>query len=98
MYRASGHRRLPGSHRRFPVQVLFTVRAHADESTIMNAEPVSMSEPTARLGRIAILWRGDEAARRSATLDTSRFKAVFAALADMGVDAEPVVYEDDILD
>jgi hypothetical protein len=64
----------------------------------MNAEPFSMSEPTARLGRIAILWRGDEAARRSATPETSRFKAVFAALADVGVDAEPVIYEDDVLD
>ena len=64
----------------------------------MNAEPFSMSEPTSRLGRVAILWRGDEAARRSATPETSRFKAVFAALADVGVDAEPVVYEDDVLD
>src|SRR5437868_14193658 len=59
---------------------------------------LSMSEPTARLGRVAILWRGDEAARRIATPETSRFKAVFAALADVGVDAEPVVYEDDVLD
>src|SRR5262249_42885517 len=49
-------------------------------------------------GRIAILWRGDEATRRSATPETSRFKAVFAALADVGVEAEPVVYEDDVLD
>ena len=57
-----------------------------------------MSEPTARLGRIAILSRGDEAARRSATPETSRFKAVFAALADVGVETEPVVYEDDVLD
>ena len=57
-----------------------------------------MFEPTARLGRIAILWRGDEAARRSASPETSRFKAVFAALAKVGVDAEPVVYEDDVLD
>src|ERR1700751_5016786 len=57
-----------------------------------------MSEPTARLGRVAILWRGDEAARRSATPETSRFKAVYAALADVGVDAELVVYEDDVLD
>jgi hypothetical protein len=64
----------------------------------MNAEPSSISKPTARLGRIAILWRGDEAARRSATPATSRFKAVFAALADAGVDAEPVVYEDDVGD
>src|SRR5438270_13855286 len=57
-----------------------------------------MPESTARLGRIAILWRGDEVARRSANPDTSRFKAVFAALADVGVDAEPVVYEDDVMD
>ena len=64
----------------------------------MNAQPLSMYEPTARLGRIAILWRGDEAARRSATPETSRFKAVFAALADVGVDAEPVIYEDDVRD
>ena len=66
----------------------------------MNAEPfsISMSESAARLGRVAILWRGDEAARRGAAPETSRFKAVFAALADAGVGAEPVVYEDDVLD
>ena len=57
-----------------------------------------MFEPTARLGRIAILWRGDQAARRSASPATSRFKSVFAALADVDVEAEPVVYEDDVLD
>jgi len=57
-----------------------------------------MSVPSTRLGRIAILWRGDEAARRSARPETSRLKAVFAALAEAGVDAEPVVYEDDVLD
>ena len=57
-----------------------------------------MSKPTTRLGRIAILWRGDAAARHGATPQTSRFKAIFAALADVGVDAEPVVYADDVLD
>jgi hypothetical protein len=50
------------------------------------------------LGCIAILWRGDEAARHSAMPEISRFKAVFSALADVGVKAEPVVYEDDVLD
>src|SRR6476659_2798280 len=64
----------------------------------MNTEPFPMFEPTARLGRIAILWRGDEAARRNASPEPSRFKAVFSALAKVGVDAEPVVYEDDVLD
>src|SRR5262249_3694967 len=57
-----------------------------------------MSDSTVRLGRIAILWRGDEAARSSAKPETSRFKAVFAALADVGVDAEAVVYEDHVRD
>jgi hypothetical protein len=57
-----------------------------------------MSESTARLGRIGILWRGDEVARRSANPETSRFGAVFAALADAGVDAEAVVYEDHVRD
>jgi hypothetical protein len=55
-----------------------------------------MAQTTTHLGRIAILWRGDEAARRSATAETSRFKAIFAALSDAGVDAEPMVYEDDV--
>ena len=64
----------------------------------MNVEPFSLSNPTTRLGRVAILWRGDQAARRDATPETSRFKAVFAALAAAGVDVEAVVYEDDVLD
>src|SRR4029453_13204803 len=66
-------------------------------AVIMSAEPFSMSKLKARLGRIAILWRGDEAERSGATSETSRFKAVFAALAEAGVEAEPVVYEDDVL-
>jgi hypothetical protein len=57
----------------------------------------SISEPKG-LGRVGILWRGDEAARSSATPETSRFKAVFAALADSRIAAEPVVYEDDVAD
>lgn len=57
-----------------------------------------MSDLNAHLGRVAILWRGDQEARRSASPETSRFKAVFTALAEVGVDAEPVVYEDDALD
>src|SRR5262249_59238911 len=72
-------------------------RAHAGRSPIMDVEPFSMSEPTTRLGRIGILWRGGEAARRSARPETSRFKAVFAALAPVGLHAEPVVYEDEAL-
>ena len=57
-----------------------------------------MSRPPRQLGHVAILWRGDEAARRNARPETSRFKAVFAALEDVGVNARPVVYEDNVLD
>src|ERR1700744_4670511 len=57
-----------------------------------------MSQPTDRLGRVAILWRGDESARRRVVAETSRFAAVFAALAALDIDAQPVVYEDDVLD
>src|SRR6476660_640745 len=78
------------------LQVLLAL--YADRSTMNERGAVSMSEPTACLGRVAILWRGDQAARRSASAETSRFTAVFAALADLGIDAEPVVYEDNVLD
>jgi hypothetical protein len=57
-----------------------------------------MSQTKADLGRIAILWRGDQEARRSATAENSRFKDVFAALAQAGIAAEPVVYEDEVAD
>jgi glutathione synthase/RimK-type ligase-like ATP-grasp enzyme len=53
------------------------------------------SIPASNLGRVAILWRGDEDMRRSATPETSRFKAIFAALSDSGITAVPIVYEDD---
>ncbi len=41
-------------------------------------------------------FRHDEAERSGATSETGRFKAVFAVLADVGVDAE--IYEEDALD
>ena len=50
------------------------------------------------IGKVAVLWRGDAEARRSANPETNRFKAVFAALAEVNVAAEPVVYEDDVAD
>ena len=53
---------------------------------------------SARAGRVAVLWRGDEAARRDVNAETGRFAAVFAGLAALGIDAEPVVYEDDVAD
>lgn len=64
----------------------------------MSAHPFSIPGHAAHLGRVAILSRGDETARKSINPQTSRFKDIFAALAGLGVDAELVIYEDDVLD
>lgn len=49
-------------------------------------------------GRIAILWRGDHAARRDATPGNNRFYRVFEELAACRLQAEPAVYADDIVE
>jgi hypothetical protein len=48
--------------------------------------------------RVAILWRGDRDARRSATPQNNRFHRVFEALTALGIQAEPAVYDDDFAD
>ena len=50
------------------------------------------------LPSIAILSRGDAAARRDATAQNSRFVRVFEALADAGIEARPVIYDEAIAD
>jgi hypothetical protein len=48
--------------------------------------------------RVAVLWRGDREARRTATSRNNRFHRVFEELAALGVQAEPAVYADDMVD
>lgn len=48
--------------------------------------------------RVALLWRGDRDARRSATPQSSRLARVFEALSALGIQAEPAVYADDMAD
>ena len=48
--------------------------------------------------RIAILWRGDHAARSAATPQNNRFHRVFEELAALGIRAEPAVYADEFAD
>ena len=48
--------------------------------------------------KIAVLWRGDREGRRAATPQNNRFYRVFEELAALGIDAEPAVYDDDIVD
>jgi len=62
------------------------------------SKTASIPKSTDRIGRVGILWRGDDVVRRTARPEGSRFSAVFAALANVGVAAEPVVYEDDAID
>ena len=50
-----------------------------------------------RQTRVALLWRGDPAAEPPAP-EATRLHLIFAALAERGVAAEPVIYADDIAD
>lgn len=47
---------------------------------------------------VAILWRGDAAARHDATPENNRFVRIFEALAASGIDARPVVYDEAFAD
>lgn len=48
--------------------------------------------------RLGILWRGDRAARDTATAENNRLSPLFAALAGLNVGAEPVVYAEEMTD
>jgi hypothetical protein len=49
-------------------------------------------------GKVAVLWRGDRDARLNATPQTCRLSRVFEALSQRGIEAEPAVYADDMVD
>jgi hypothetical protein len=49
---------------------------------------------TAKTGRVAIVWRGDRAARRSADPRNNRYHRIFEALEALGIAAEPAVYDE----
>jgi hypothetical protein len=46
--------------------------------------------------RVAVVWRGDHEARRTATPQNNRFYRIFEELTALGIRAEPAVYADDI--
>src|ERR1700747_2695943 len=48
--------------------------------------------------KVAILWRGDSAAHAAATPQNNRYRRIFEELDALGVDAEPAVYADDMVD
>ena len=48
--------------------------------------------------RVAVVWRGDQEARRTATPQNNRFHQVFGALAAIGIHAEPAVFDEEFAD
>ena len=54
--------------------------------------------PGVKSYRVAVVWRGDHEARRTATPQNNRFHRIFEELAALGIDAEPAVYADNIAD
>lgn len=48
--------------------------------------------------RVAIVWRGDAAARQEATPHNNRFVRIFEALAAEGIEATPAVYDETFAD
>lgn len=48
--------------------------------------------------RIAVVWRGDAAARRNATPQNNRYVRVFEELAALGIEAEPAVFDESVAD
>ncbi len=48
--------------------------------------------------KVAIVWRGDRAARQTATPQNNRFHRIFEELAVLGIAAEPAVYDEDFAD
>ena len=48
--------------------------------------------------RIAILWRGDREARRTASAQNNRYHRIFEELSGLGIHAEPTVYDEEFAD
>jgi hypothetical protein len=51
-----------------------------------------------RYCKVAVLWRGDREARRSANPRNNRYHRIFEELTALGIQAEPAVYADDLVD
>src|ERR1700726_4819889 len=78
-----------GSARPQPAPLATANRALPREEAIMRGRETF---------RIAILWRGDREARRTATPDSNRYRRIFEELAGLGIHAEPAVYDEDFAD
>lgn len=50
---------------------------------------------TTQMAKVAVVWRGDRAARNAATTHNNRFHRVFEELSAIGIHAEPAVYDEE---
>ena len=48
--------------------------------------------------KVALLWRGNRDARKAAILEKSHLRGVAEALSRIGIEAEPAVYADELVD
>src|SRR5580693_9528540 len=55
---------------------------------------MSGRHPQSKLYKIAVVWRGDAAARKAATPQNNRFYRIFEELTAVGIHAEPAVYDE----
>jgi hypothetical protein len=65
--------------------------------TLADESPKRITLASRAVGRIGLLWRGDREARADARSSATRLRPIFEALAAVGVDAEPVVFDDDLV-
>ncbi len=63
-----------------------------------SSSAIPTMDTPARPFRVGVIYHGDMERRRSATPETSKVPAVFAALAMEGIEGVPVVYHDDFRD
>ena len=54
--------------------------------------------PSPKSYRVAVVWRGDDAARAAATPQNNRFHRIFEELAALDIQAEPAVYDEAFAD
>ncbi len=72
------------------------VASRSNSANQSNAKHGTARAPLARQTyRVAILWRGDEDARRTATPYNNRYCRIFEELIALGIDAQPAVYADE---
>lgn len=51
-----------------------------------------------RPGKVAIVWRGDAETRAAATPENNRYHKIFSELLELGIDAKPAVYCEEMQD